>query len=98
MRGMLGRGDGLKKTNPNRKPCTQKDVDRAFQRGQDQGIKLAIVIFLTVILDKYEGKDYIESIWKDCNKLSEEIAEGRVNLRELMDVMKGEYNVDLCIK
>lgn len=83
------------KPNPRNRPRTQADVDRAFLKGQDQGIKLAIVIFLSVILDKFNGEDYIKEIWEYCNKLSEEIAEGRVNLRELMDVMQDEYNVDL---
>ena len=73
-------------------------MDRAFYKGQDQGIKLAIVIFLSVLLDKFNGADYIKDVWDACNKLSEEIAEGRVNLRELVDVMVDEYNIDLSIK
>lgn len=86
------------KPNPRSVPRTQADVDRAFLKGQDQGIKLAIVIFLTVLLDKFNGADYIQEVWDACNKLSEEIAEGRVNLRELVDVMMDEYNIDLSIK
>ena len=86
------------KKNPRNRPRTQADVDRAFYKGQDQGIKLAIVIFLTVLLDKFNGADYIQEVWEACNKLSEEIAEGRVNLRELMDVMLDEYDIQLSIK
>ena len=86
------------KPNPRSIPRTQADVDRAFYKGQDQGIKLAIVIFLSVILDKFNGEDYIKEIWEHCNKLSEEIAEGRVNLRELMDVMVDEYGIELSVK
>ena len=86
------------KPNPRSIPRTQADVDRAFYKGQDQGIKLAIVIFLSVILDKFNGQDYIKEIWDACNKLSEEISEGRVNLRDLMDVIRDEYSIELSIK
>lgn len=88
----------MKKTNPRNRPATRADVDRAFKQGQDQGIKLAIVIFLSVLLDKFNGADYIKDVWDACNKLSEEIAEGRVNLHDLMDVMIDEYGIELSIK
>lgn len=88
----------MKTVNPKRRPATQADVDKAFYKGQDQGIRLAIVIFLTVLLDKFNGAEYIKDVWDHCNKLSEEIAEGRVNLRELVEVMHDEYDIDLVIK
>ncbi len=87
-----------KKINPKKKPATQADVNKAFEAGKDQGIKLAIIIFLTVLLDKFNGAEYITDVWAACNKLCEEIEEGRVNCRELVDVMREEYDIELSIK
>ena len=85
----------MKKTNPKNRPASQADVDKAYAKGCNEGCNLAMAIFLTVIVDKFNGKDWVEDIWNYCNKLSEEIKEHRVNLFDLVDVLESEYEITL---
>lgn len=82
-----------KKTNPRKIPRTQEDVDRAREQGVLDGVSNACAIFLTVLLDKFDGGDYIVSVWNEINKLSEEIKEQRVSIADLRRVLLDEYGV-----
>ena len=85
----------MKKINPRRKPITQADADRAWERGIADGVSNASVIFLTVLLDKYNAADHITDLWNEVNKLSEEIKERRVSVPDLRRVLLEEYGVDV---
>lgn len=82
-----------KKTNPRKIPRTQEDVDRAWEKGVIDGVSNASAIFLTVLLDKFNGADYVPEIWKEICKLSEEIAENRVSVADLRSVLREEYEI-----
>lgn len=82
-----------KKVNPRRKPLTHADVKRAKQDAEGRALELAMAVFLTVLVDKFNGAEYIQDVWKEVNKLSEEIAEGRVSLGDLKHVLSSEYNI-----
>ena len=84
-----------KKQNPRKRPAPWADVARAKKAASNEAISLAMAIFLTVILDKYGGEDYIQDIWRDVNKLSQEVSEGRVNLWDLKTTLEEEYEVIL---
>ncbi len=84
----------MAKTNPRRRPATQADVDRAWKDGMMKGIDNAIIIFLSVLVDKFNGADHIADVWEEINKLSEEIKEGRVSFADLKTVLKEEYGID----
>jgi len=84
----------MAKTNPRRQPATQADVDRAWDRGLIAGVNNAVVIFLTVLVDKFNGADHIADVWQEINKLSEEIKEQRVTISDLKTVLKEEYGID----
>ena len=83
------------KKNPRNRPRTQADVDRAYAKGTTDGCNLAMAIFLTVLVDKFNGKDWIPDVWDACNKLSQEIKEHRVNLFDLVNVLEEEYGVEI---
>ena len=85
----------MKKTNPKKKPITQADADRAWQDGVTKGVSNAMAIFLTVLLDKYNGEEYIADLWKEVNKLSEEVREKRVSVSDLRRVLFDEYGVQV---
>lgn len=85
----------MMKTNPKRRPATQQDVDRAYAKGTTDGCNLAMAIFLTVIVDKFNGKDWVPDIWEACSKLSQEIKEHRVNLFDLVNVLEAEYDIEI---
>ena len=83
-----------KKVNPRRKPVSQADVSKA----QDRACNLAMVILLTVLLDKFGfTNDDIARAWVEWNKLSEEIKENRVKFKDLKDVLDNEYNISFEI-
>lgn len=71
------------------------DVDKAYARGTTDGCNLAMAIFLTVIVDKFNGADWVGDIWEHCNRLSEEIKEHRINLFDLVDVLRTEYEIEI---
>lgn len=84
-----------KGVNPRKIPRTQADVDKSFEDGVFQGTHNAAAMFMNVLLDKYDGKDKLRAIWADVSKLSEEVIEGRVKIREITRMLKEEYDIEL---
>lgn len=83
------------KTNPRRRPATDADCKRAWERGVLDGVSNASAIFLTVLVDKFGGADHIVDVWLEINKLSEEVAERRVSVADLRRVLLDEYGVEV---
>ena len=46
-------------------------------------------------LDKFDARDYIVDIWKEMNKLSEEVMERRVKIQEIVRMLKEEYDIEI---
>lgn len=84
-----------KKVNPKNRPATEADVKRAKEEASNEAVHMASAIFLTVLCDKFGGADYMVDIWKEVNKLSEEIIEKRVSVPDLTRVLRDEYGIDL---
>lgn len=84
-----------RKINPRRAPATGADVKKAWERGVLDGVSNASAIFLTVLVDKFGGADYIRDVWLEINKLSEEIAERRVSVADLRAVLREEYGIEV---
>lgn len=82
-----------KKTNPRKIPRTQEDVDRAWDKGVIDGVSNASAIFMTVLVDKFDGADHIQDVWREINKLSEEVKERRVSVADLRRVLLEEYDI-----
>lgn len=83
-----------KKVNPRRIPASQADIVKA----QEKACHLAMAIFLTVMKDDFGfDNDAIVRAWDSWDKLSEEIKEGRVSLKDLTDVLNEEYDIKLVI-
>ena len=83
-----------KKTNPNRILRTEADCKREYLRGIGDGVRLSRVIMLTVLLDKFNARDYIMDVWKQVEKLSIECKEGRVSVFDLERVLLEEYDIE----
>lgn len=81
------------KRNPRTIPKTQADVDKAFDRGVTAGVRNASAIFLTVLCDKFNGRDHIREVWAEIQKLAEEVAERRVSVTDLEKVLNDEYDI-----
>jgi len=84
-----------KRVNPRRRPATEADVKRAKDDAVKEAVHLSSAIFLTVLVDKFNGSDHIADIWSEVNKLSEEVIEHRVSVADLVHVLKTEYDIIL---
>ena len=82
-----------KKTPLNRRPATMADVKRAKQSAMADATTYAMAIMLTVLVDKFNGADYIADVWREIIKLSGEVTEGRVTVPDLKCVLKEEYGI-----
>lgn len=83
-----------KKINPKKRPATQADVKRAKDRAQTDALNLAMVIFLTVLVDKQGyDKEHIREVWNEVNSLSDSIAQGYVSFTDLRKVLDEEYDI-----
>lgn len=85
-----------KKINPRRRPASQADVARVKREAIDQAIDVSWAISITILRDKFGfGSVRIHRYWDELQKLSEEIAEGRVSVRDLMATIKEEAGIVL---
>lgn len=73
----------------------EKMIKKAKEDATNQAVSLALVLMFTVLLDKYGADDYIQDIYRDFNKLAEEVLEGRVKLHELRNVLRKEYEIGI---
>ena len=81
-----------KKTNPRRRHLSEADVPKI----RDEAIHLAFALFLTVLKENFGfDQEQIVFAWERADKLSKEVAEGRINLWDLVTVLREEFNVDL---
>ena len=86
----------MKKVNPRKRPASQADVKRAWEDGVNDGVTNATAILLTVLVDKFNGADYIRDVWREVQKLSEEVGEHRVNVNDLRRVLLEEYEIEVA--
>lgn len=85
-----------KKVNPRRRPASEADVKRARDNAANEAIHLSIAIFLTVLKDKFDfDNESIKRAWHEMDKLSEEVAEKRINIHDMVTVLRDEYDIDL---
>ncbi len=85
-----------KKVNPRRRPASEADVKRARDNAANEAIHLSIAIFLTVLKDKFDfDNESIKRAWYEMDKLSEEVAEKRINIHDMVTVLRDEYDIDL---
>lgn len=84
---------GKKKLNPNRVPRTTEEKIN-YERAR--AIKLAYVIFLSVLCDKIGlTNDDLARTYKGCLDLSDSIAKGYVNVEDLRKALREERRIDI---
>jgi len=90
---------GKKKHTPARNiPVSKADVERAKKQAADDAVRLAMVIFPSVLLDK-EGydKDRLSRCWKHIEERSSAIAEGRASVNDWQKILRDEYGITLWL-
>ena len=84
---------GKKKLNPNRVPRT---TEEKITYERSKAIKLAYVIFLSVLCDKIGlTNDDLARTYKGCLDLSDSIAKGYVNVYDLWKTLHKERGLDI---
>lgn len=86
----------MKKVNPRKRPASEADVKRAWEQGVNDGVTNAMAIVLTVLVDKFNGAEYIRDVWREVQKLSEEVGERRVSVTDLRRVLLDEYEIEVA--
>ena len=77
-------------------PVSMADLNRAKDEAADKATKVALVVLLSVLLDKEGyGQEGLQRVWHFAEKLSEEVAEGRVSVADLRQVLLEEYGIQL---
>ena len=76
-----------KKTNPNRIP---KTTEERLAYEQKRVARLVITIFLSVLNDKFGMHDQLYDVYKEIEYLSDSIAKGYVNVKDLMNALREE--------
>lgn len=85
-----------KRVNPHKRPVSHADIVKAKKQTQDQAVNLAIALFLTVMFDKFGfDAEQLQRVWAEVNNLSDSVAKGYVNMRDLITVLDEEYNVQI---
>lgn len=87
-----------KRVNPNKRPATIADVNKAKRKALDEALEVAWSIFFTVLCDKegYSLED-LKRIWKECEDLSDGIAQGYCTVKDLRSILCEEMGVNLNI-
>ena len=72
----------------------QLPAARQVAIAREKATTACIAIFLTVLLDKeHADAEIIGRVWHEVNELSQEISEGRVNVKDLVTVLRDEYGI-----
>lgn len=77
-------------------PVSMADLNRAKDEAADRGTKVALVVLLSVLLDK-EGYDAerLQRVFNYAMSRSEDIAKKRASIQDWVTVLRDEYGVML---
>lgn len=85
-----------KKTNPNKRPATWADVERAKKQATNDAIKLSWSILFYALADK-KGMtvEELQEIWQRVNDISDSVAKGYASVSDFRNVLREEYGIDI---
>jgi len=87
------------KTNPRKIPRSQADVDRAHERGRDEGINGALTLMLYTLMDKFGADDAQLKEFADAFSYTvDSIEKGYITEADLRKVVKEEYHTVIYLK
>jgi hypothetical protein len=88
-----------KKTNPKRIPRTEADVEKAWERGRQDGARSALTIMLYTLRDKFGIDDAgLQDFAEAFNYTLDSMNRGYVTEKDLEVVLKEEYGTTLRIE
>lgn len=83
----------MQKTNPRRKPATQADCRKQFEKGVQVGCHacLAMVIF-TLVDNELMDNEQMAAFNKRFNSVVECVRNRNLDIKDLEEILVGEYN------
>lgn len=83
-----------KKINPNRRPASQADVEKAYRQGRADGTRQSLTVSVWVLRDKCGwGKVRITRFLTDVFSLCEDIVKGQVPEKDVNTALLDEYGI-----
>ena len=80
-------------------PIKESKLRQLEKKWTDNATSLTLIAFLTVLHDKEGyGRRRLSRVFRDVNKLSEEVNEGRVSLLDLKKVLEEEQGIVVVLK
>ena len=87
-----------KKINPNRKPATAADINRARKEAINYALRAMLAISLTTMCDTFGFGDIrLKRFQEHSEKLVEEINEGRISIDDLIKVLADEHDIKITL-
>lgn len=85
-----------KRVNPNKRPVTQADVNRAKRDATNEAIKRVCYLILYILIEKH-GATYedIQQLAEEVNYYADSITRGYVTWKDIERVVVDEYDVRL---
>lgn len=74
-------------------PITQAQLNKVKREVAAQAVTDAMALFLTVLVDKFNGEDYVKDVWREVNNLSDSVIQGYVSIHDLREVLYKEYGI-----
>lgn len=71
------------------------DIERAKAAAMHEAVVATMAIVLTVLLDKFEAKDYIADIWREINNRSEAVMQGYASIADFKYILQADYGIEL---
>lgn len=85
-----------KKTNPRNIPRSQADVDRAYERGKDEGTALCLTLVLYTLQDKFGADDAMLTEFHEAFQYTlDSLQKGYITEADLRTVLKEEYGTQI---
>lgn len=86
------------KINPKKKPRSEYDVRKAYDKGKEVGLNGALIIMLYTLKDKFGADDLqLQEFSAAFNYTVDGIEKGYVTVKDLQSVCKDEYGVECVV-
>ena len=85
-----------KKVNPNRKPATHADINKAKKQAMEDSMRQILYLILYILIEKHEApKEDIHQLASEVNYYADSITQGYVKWKDIERVVVEEYEVKL---
>lgn len=83
-----------KKINPRRVPVSKADIDKAKRTAENEAIRFATSLVITVLRDKFGfGPTRLQRVWTGVEELADSVAKGYVTKADLERTLMEEANI-----